>query len=97
MTIASETNRIAYTGAGTTGPFSIPFYFLANADLKVVKTTIATGAETVLTLTTDYTLTGAGEPSGGALTLIASIPSSYKLTIIRDPDLLQGTDYTPKL
>jgi hypothetical protein len=93
MTVSADTvTRLSYTGAGTTGPFTTP-YFLANADLRVVKTLISDGTETVLVLTTDYTLTGAGDEDGGALTLVSSLSSSYRLTIINDPVNSQETDY----
>ena len=72
MTIETTTNRISYTGSGTTGPFSFPYYFLADGDLTVIKTTIADGAESTLTLTTDYTVSGAGEAAGGSVTLVAT-------------------------
>ena len=93
MTIETTANRISYTGSGTTGPFSFPYYFLADGDLTVIKTTIADGTESTLTLTTDYTVSGAGEAAGGSVTLVATLSSSYKLTIIRDPDILQPADY----
>lgn len=93
MTIGSATNRVSYTGAGTTGPFSVPFYFLENDDLVVIKTTIADGTEATLTLTTDYTVSGAADPDGGSVTLVSSLSSAYKLVIIRDPDRLQSAAY----
>lgn len=93
MTVETETSRVSYTGAGTTGPFTIPFYFLANADIVAKKVLIADGAETDLVLTTDYTLTGAGEAAGGTLTLVSSLTSSYRIVIYRDPELLQETAY----
>lgn len=93
MAVETETSRVAYTGAGTTGPFSIPFYFLANGDIRAIKVTIADGTEDELELTTDFTLTGAGDENGGALTLVSSISSSYRLVIFRDPELLQEADY----
>jgi len=95
MTVSSETNRVSYTGAGTTGPFTVPYYFLENDDLKVVRTTIADGTEVVFVLTTDYTVSGAGNPAGGSITLVASLSSAYQISISRDPDALQSTDYTP--
>jgi hypothetical protein len=93
MTVEVETARVSYTGAGTTGPFTIPFYFLANADIRAIKVTIADGTEDELTLTTEFTLTGAGDENGGELTLVSSLSSSYKLVIFRDPGVLQETDY----
>lgn len=95
MTVETTTARVTYTGAGTTGPFSVPFYFLEDDDLTVIKTTIADGTETTLVLTTDYTVSGAADEAGGSVTLTASLSSAYKLTIIRDPDLLQSSDYPP--
>lgn len=93
MTIETTANRISYTGSGTTGPFSFPYYFLADGDLTVIKTTIADGTEETLTITTDYTVSGAGEAAGGSVTLVATLSSAYKLTIIRDPGILQPADY----
>jgi hypothetical protein len=91
--LETTANRISYTGSGTTGPFSFPYYFLEDNDLTVIKVTIATGAESTLALTTDYTVSGAGEAAGGSVTLVASLSSAYKLVILRDPDVLQSTAY----
>jgi hypothetical protein len=91
--LETTTARVSYTGAGTTGPFSVPFYFLEDNDLSVIKVTIADGTETSLVLTTDYTVSGAADPDGGSVTLVASLSSSYKLVIIRDPDALQSSQY----
>jgi hypothetical protein len=93
MTVESSTARVSYTGAGTTGPFTVSFYFLADADLTVIKTTIADGTEVTLALTTDYTVSGAGDANGGSVTLVSTLSSDYKLTIIRDPDTLQSAAY----
>lgn len=93
MTVESTTSRISYDGSGTTGPFDIPFYFLANADITAIKVLISDGTETTLALTTDYTLTGAGDEDGGQLTLVSSLSSLYRIVIIRDPDDLQESAF----
>jgi hypothetical protein len=95
MTVETLTSRITYTGAGSTGPYAIPFYFLEEDDLIVVKITISTEAEETLVLNTDYTITGEGDESGGALVLTSALSSLYQLKISRSPDLLQETDYPP--
>lgn len=95
MTISSQTAKIEYNGAGTTGPFAVPFKFLAAADLLVVKTEIATGVATTLILTTDYTVAGAGDEAGGSVSTVAVLPATHRISIIRDPDQLQLIDYTP--
>ncbi|MEY5100616.1 MAG: hypothetical protein RJA36_3335, partial [Pseudomonadota bacterium] len=58
MTVSSSTNRVQYNTNGTTGPWTVPFYFLEDAHLAVTYTTSA-GVETLLTLTTNYSVTGA--------------------------------------
>lgn len=91
MTVSSQTSRQAYTGNGATTVFAVPFYFLANTDLVVVSTT--GGVDTTLTLNTDYTLSGAGNPAGGTLTATTAPATGTTLTIYRDPPLTQLTDY----
>lgn len=90
MTVQSTLARIAYTISGA-GPYSIPFYFLANADLIVIRTPVS-GDPVTLVLTTDYTVTGAGLEAGGALTLVAPVNGST-LTIINEPPITQLTAY----
>jgi hypothetical protein len=92
MTISSQQGRQAYAGAGTTGPFAVPFKFFADTDLKVVKQS-ADGIDSTLTLNVDYTLTGAGSDSGGSLTTTANVAVGETLNIILDPELKQPTDY----
>lgn len=92
MTIASTTSKVSYNGSGSTGPFSITFKFAKNADIVATKRSSA-GVETVLTLTTHYTLTGAGEASGGALTLVTALAVGESLVIARVPGITQEVDY----
>jgi hypothetical protein len=92
MTVESTTRRAQYDTNGTTGPWTVPFYFLANADLEVIHTDAA-GVETTLTLTTHYSVTGAGVPSGGAVTTVSSYASGGTITILRSVAVLQETDY----
>lgn len=92
MTISTTDSRISYNGNGVTTAFSFPYRFLANGDLVVVSVS-STGVETTKTLTTDYTLTGAGDDAGGTVTMIAAPASGTRLIIYRDTDIVQETDY----
>ena len=74
MTVSSQTSRVSYAGNGSTKAFAVSFYFLADSHLKVILRA-ADGSETVKTLTTDYTVSGAGNPSGGTVTI-----TSFTLT-----------------
>lgn len=92
MTVNSTTSRVSYAGNGTTTTFSVPFYFLANADLVVIRTS-STGTQTTLVLNTDYTVTGAGVPAGGSITCTTAPGATDSLVIYRDPATTQLTDY----
>lgn len=98
MTVNSTTNRVSYTGNGTTNPLSISFPFQAQADLLVIETVIATGAESTKVLDTDYTITGTTDangfyPNGGSVVPAAAIASTSRWTIIRDPELTQLVEH----
>ncbi len=93
MTVPSATNRVDYVGNGATSVFPYTFRVFVNTDLKVTEQVIATGVETLLVLTTDYTVSGVGDGSGGNVTRVAgALPSTKKITIRRVRPLTQGTD-----
>jgi hypothetical protein len=92
MTISSQQGRQPSAGAGTTGPFPVPFKFFANGDIKVIKQSAA-GVDSTLAENVDYTLTGAGNEAGGSLTTTANVAIGETLNIILDPQLKQLTDY----
>lgn len=93
MTVSSTTSRADYNGNGVTTAFSVPFYFLEDSHLLVLKTNLTTNVATELTLTTDYTVTGAGNPAGGTVTCAAAPVTGYKVTILRNVPLDQQRDY----
>lgn len=94
MTIASTQVRQAYTGDGTTVNFPFAPYVLEEEDLIVILTDntgdVNQGVETILTLGTDYNVSGVAAPNGtfpnGVLvTMVVAPLHNYVLTIIRDP------------
>jgi hypothetical protein len=101
MTLASETARNDYTGDGTDSVFAYTFRIVSQSDLLVQVQEIATGAVTELTITTDYTVDGVGDGSGGDVTLVndsqawldsGNLSSEYTIMIRRNPDRVQNTD-----
>ena len=92
MTLSSTISRISYSGNGATVDFAFPYRFLADADLVVIQKVTATGAETLKTLTTHYTVNGAGDQAGGTVTMLTAPPTGTTLTIYRDPSPTQETD-----
>ena len=90
MTVQSSLARISYTVAGA-GPYTIPFLFIADEDLLVYRID-ADSVSTLLTITTDYTLSGEGDDSGGALTLVSPTDGDT-LIIVNNPEALQLVEY----
>lgn len=92
MTVSTLNNRVSYAGNGVTTVFSFPNRFLLDADLVVIDVLDSTGAETTKTLTTHYTVTGAGGASGGSVTMLTAPATGHTLVIYRDPALTQPID-----
>ena len=91
MTVLTTTAKAGpYAGAGTAGPFPVPFRFLEASHLRVIRT--AAGVDADLVITTDYTVSGVGNPSG-SVTLTAALPVGQSLTILRDVPATQEADY----
>lgn len=82
MTIPSYDNRRSFAGDGTTTVFAFPPPFTTNTDL-VVAVKDASGNYTTKILGTDYTVTGAGNPAGGNVTVPASVASGSTLIVLR--------------
>lgn len=91
MTVSTEVNQAAYTGNGVTTVFPYTFRILNASNLTVTRIDLQE-VETVLTLGTDYTVTGAGSYNGGAVVLPQPLQSNYSLVIVRDLDIVQETD-----
>jgi hypothetical protein len=102
MSFSSTTNEMNYTGNGSVDTYAYSFYVLADTDL-VVTVRDADDVETTLTLTTHYTVTGAGTASGGNVVLVGTpafawidadgdLESGFKLNIRRKRPLTQITD-----
>lgn len=93
MTISSTVNRVSYACDGVTKAFAFPYPYYAKSHIVVVLVTVATGAELVLALDTDYSLTDP-DGSGGTVTTLAATAygAAYKLVIYRDVPATQETD-----
>lgn len=79
--------RAQYTATSGQTVFSVPFEFFSNADLKVYI------GETLKTLTTHYTVTGAGVTGGGSITLTSGATAGQVITIVRDIPVSRVTDF----
>ncbi len=100
MSLASTTNRVNYTGNGLVAVYPYTFKILDDDHLRVVVRDLD-GAETTLTKTTHYTVSGVGNTGGGNVSLVAGsfdwltsnfLTTGFKLTIRRVVDLKQETD-----
>jgi hypothetical protein len=94
MTVSSTTVKNSYSGNGSTTQFAYGYKIFADSDLIVIIRSAA-GTETVKTLTTHYTVAGAGDASGGSITFTTgNTPASGEtVVIIREVPQTQAIDY----
>lgn len=84
--ISDVTRRIVYTGSAGTGPYSFSFEVLANTDIEVYKNT------TLLTLTTDYSVT-INANGTGSVTLVSAATGSDNITLVGARAIERTTDF----
>lgn len=92
MTVSSQTSSVSYLGDGVTTLLPVPFYFLAQTDLVVTRVN-ADASVTTLVLGSDYSVSGAGVQSGGAVTMFAAQVVGVQILINRVVPATQETDY----
>jgi hypothetical protein len=77
---------------GATQTIVLGFYFLANSDLVVTRT--RAGTITTLTLDSDYSVLGAGNESGGSITVTGQEAGDV-ITVVRTVPITQLVDLVP--
>lgn len=97
MTISSTSTRAELIGNGSATVLNLTFRFFDNADVAVYLVNIAADTFVKLTITTDYTITGAGEPevdgsAVGKVTAITPPAVGYKLLAVLEAPLKQPTE-----
>ena len=94
MTVSSTTVKNSYSGNGSTTQFAYGYKIFADTDLVVIIRS-STGTETTKTLTTHYTVAGAGDASGGSITFTTgNTPASGETVVIRrNVPQTQAIDY----
>ena len=94
MTISSTTVRNSYSGDGSTDTFTYNFKIFQDSDIQVI-IRAANGTETTKTITTHYTVTGAGVSTGGTVIFTSgNIPTNTQTVVLRrNIPQLQAIDY----
>jgi hypothetical protein len=83
MTISSTTVRNSYSGDGSTDTFTYNFKIFQNSDIQVIIRS-TDGTETIKTITTHYTVTGAGVSTGGSVIFTSgNIPTNTQTVVLR--------------
>jgi hypothetical protein len=95
MTVSTTIIKNFHNGNGSTTNFAYQFRILEDTDLLVIIRTNSTGAEATKTLSTHYTVAGAGDASGGSITFTGgNIPASGETVVIRrNVPQTQAIDY----
>lgn len=92
MTVNTSNKRIEYSGNGSTTVFAYNFRILDETHLEVILVN-SSGVETVQTLTTHYTVAGAGDAGGGDITMATAPASGESLVLRRKMPFTQDIDY----
>ena len=83
MTISSTTVKNSYSGDSSTTTFTYTFKIFADSDIQVIIRS-STGTETTKTITTHYTVTGAGTSGGGSVIFtVGNIPTTGQTVLLR--------------
>ena len=86
--ISNVPRRIVYTGSAGVGPYAFPFEILEQTDVGVYKN------DTLLTLTTDYTVSISPTLGTGSVTLVSAAISTDRITITGTRAVERVTDFT---
>ena len=94
ISIALDDARIQYTATNGQTTFAYDFPITDETHLVVKQTLDSDGTTSTLTLTTEYTVTGEGEESGGNVVLVTGANTDDTITIERDVPEARTTDFT---
>ena len=95
MTVSTTIIKNFHNGNGSATNFAYQFRILEDTDLLVIIRTNSTGAETTKTLSTHYTVAGAGDASGGSITFTGGNTPAIGETVVirRNVPQTQAIDY----
>lgn len=98
MTISSQVRKAGpFTGNDSTTVFPFAFKVFSAADLYVVRTDMGIGLDSVLVLSSDYTVALNADQNanpGGSVTLSGALATGFTLTVTSSLEYLQPTDLT---
>jgi hypothetical protein len=89
LDVSATDPHIAYTANGSQTAFTVPFLFFANSDLKVYLNGV------LQAITTNYTVAGALNESGGTVTFLVAPANGVTVLIVRDLPLALTTHVPP--
>ena len=85
--ITAVTRRKVYSGSAGVGPYAFTFPVISQTDIAVYKNS------TLLTLTTNYTVTISSANGTGSVTLIVAATNADQITIVGSRTIQRTTDF----
>lgn len=90
MGLSSTTNRVSFTGDGSSTVFAFPYYFFNNTDLQVYLYDTGSSVVYPQAIFTNYSVSGNVNsqgvfPSGGNVVMNSAFPSNLQLIVTRAP------------
>lgn len=92
--LTTTLNKKTFTGDGIVKAHNFPYLFYADGDLNVyLNDTTSTDAPVLQTISTQYTVSGAGESSGGVVTMVTAATATEEVIVERVVGNTQDSEY----
>ena len=82
MTVTANDRREQYEATAGQTVFPYPFPIQHESEITVIQTLASDSTSTTLTITTDYTVSGVGDASGGDITLVSGAALDDIITVV---------------
>lgn len=93
MTVESSSRKATFAGGQSALTFAFRTLTSHPEYIKVLATLTATGVNTTLVYNTDYTVALLPDGTGGTVTVSPTFSTAYTMTVYRDTNDLQESDY----
>jgi len=93
MSVSTSVRKQSFAGGQATNTFTFKTLPSHPEYIKVIKTLTATGVETAMTYTTEYSVALGTDGVGGVVTFVASVSTGYTTTVYRETTDKQESDY----
>lgn len=93
MTVTANDRREQYEATAGQTVFPYPYPIEHESEITVIQTLASDSTSSTLTITTDYTVSGVGDASGGNITLVSGAALDDIITVVGATPTTRTTDF----